>query len=303
MPKFMDPTLLAATDGADVPRWEPGAHLQWQLPSGLRRQYSLCGDPTDRRTYTVCVLRQQDGRGGSIEVHDDLQVGTAIDSSPPRNNFPLKNAPDFVLLAGGIGITPIKPMLEELHRRGVTWRLIYGGRNRRSMAFADELVRTYPDRVALLPEDEHGLPDLGEIVGSLGPQSRLYCCGPARMLAAVTDACAEAGVADRLHLERFGAAEDAVDASGEQAFEVQLQKSGVVVVIPANQRILDTVRAVRPNIESSCNEGYCGTCETRVLAGQPEHRGSLMSAEEHDEDGTMLICVGRARSATLVLDL
>lgn len=294
---------FGAIDGAELPRWEPGAHLELRLPSGLRRQYSLCGDPETRDSYTVCVLREETGRGGSVEVHDRLDVGDEIGSSAPRNHFPLKAASDYVLLAGGIGITPIKAMVEELHRRGTSWRLVYGGRNRQSMAFAEELAQSYSDRVTLVREDEEGVPDLEQIVGSMSPQTHLYCCGPAPMLDAATEACVQAGLADRLHLERFGAAGNTPDPGADSAFEVELRESGMTLTVAADQSLLEAIRAVRPDIDSSCQEGYCGTCEIRVLGGRPDHRGTLLSPEEHDEEGTMLICVGRSHSAKLILDL
>src|SRR5262245_2695767 len=264
---------FASADGSGLPRWEPGAHIELHLHSGLRRQYSLCGELRSRDTYTVCVLRQQGGRGGSVEIHDRLDIGDEIDSSHPRNHFPLIPAADYVLLAGGIGITPIKAMAGQLQERGASWRLIYGGRSPSSMAFAEELSTAYPGRVTVLPEDEHGLPDMRSIVASRTPDSRLYCCGPAPLLAAARPACAEAGVADRLHLERFGADTDiaACNNDNDFAFDVVLQQSGVTVTVAAHQSILEAVRAARPDIESSCEEGYCGSCETRVLDGQPEH--------------------------------
>lgn len=294
---------FGAIDGVELPRWEPGAHVELCLPSGLRRQYSLCGDPENRASYTVCVLREEAGRGGSVEVHDRFDVGAEIVSSAPRNHFPLNTASEYVLLAGGIGITPIKAMVEQLHRRGASWRLVYGGRNRQSMAFADELARCYSGRVTLVPEDEAGVPDLKQLVESLSPGTHLYCCGPAPMLDAATVACDQAGLVGRLHLERFGASGNAPDTSADSDFVVELRESGRTLTVDAGQSLLEAIRAVRPDIDSSCREGYCGTCETRVLEGRPDHRGTLLSPEEHDEEGTMLICVGRARSAKLVLDL
>ncbi|MBA0050935.1 oxidoreductase [Streptomyces sp. AJS327] len=294
---------FASADGADLPPWDPGAHLELRLPSGLSRQYSLCGDPADRRTYTVCVLREEAGRGGSAEAHDRLNAGDEIGSSAPRNHFPLVEAPDYLLLAGGIGITPLRAMARELDRRGASWRLVYGGRALRSMAFAEELATAHPDRVTLVPQDERGLPDLAGLIAGLTPETRLYCCGPSPMLAAVSGACATAGVSDRLHLERFAADGDAPAGDTGAAFEVELRATGVTLNVAAGQSLLEAVRTVLPTVDSSCREGYCGTCETRVLEGQPEHRGSLMTPEEHDAEGTMLICVGRARGPRLVLDL
>ncbi|MCA1186196.1 MULTISPECIES: PDR/VanB family oxidoreductase [unclassified Saccharopolyspora] len=294
---------LTAADGAELPGWEPGAHLELLLPSGLRRQYSLCGDPRNRNTYVLCVLREETGRGGSVEVHDRLRVGDVLVASRPRNHFALADAPEHVLLAGGIGITPIKAMLDELDRRGSSWRLVYGGRTRAAMAFAEELARTHPDRVLLVPEDEQGRPDVERLVTELPPDAHLHCCGPAPMLDAVAQACARAGVAHRLHVERFAASGDAPAATGDAEFEVELRETGVTVTVAADRSLLSAVQDVRPDIPSSCQEGYCGTCETRVLDGRPDHRGTLLSPEEHDDEGTMLICVGRSRSPKLVLDL
>ncbi|MDQ8704095.1 PDR/VanB family oxidoreductase [Streptomyces sp. LHD-70] len=294
---------FSAVDGADLPQWEPGAHLELRLPSALLRQYSLCGDPAARDTYVVCVQREANGRGGSVEAYDRLEVGVEVTGSAPRNHFPLVDAPEFILIAGGIGITPLKSMAEDLHRRGISWRLVYGGRSRRCMAFADELATAHPDRVTLVPQDEVGLPDLDRVVASVSQETRVYCCGPAPMLAAVTEACARAGCADRLHIERFSAADASPDTGVDSAFEVELHRSGTTLTVSADQSLLEAIRAVRPDIDSSCQEGYCGTCETRVLDGEPEHRGTLMSPDEHEAEGTMLLCVGRARSAKLVLDL
>lgn len=294
---------IAAPDGRTLPEWSPGSHLELRLPSGLRRQYSLCGDPTKRTSYTVCVLREDDGRGGSAEVHDRLAIGDSLTVTGPRNNFPLADAPDHLLLAGGIGVTPLKAMLDELDRRGDSWRLVYGGRSRDTMAFLDELVEAHPEKVTIVPQDEAGVPDFDHVVSELSCNTHIYCCGPPPMLTAATDACTRAGISDRLHTERFTADGAAPDPCGTDEFEVELRASGITLTVPAEQSMLETIRDELPSIDYSCSEGYCGTCETRVLEGQPEHRGTLLSPEEHDEEGTMLICVGRSQSSRLVLDL
>lgn len=293
---------FTSANGRALSSWSPGSHLELHLPSGLMRHYSLCGAQQVKDAYTVAVLRDANGRGGSIEVHDMLQVGDEIFSSEPRNHFPLVEAGEYVLLAGGIGITPIKAMIEELEQRSASWRLVYGGRSRSTMAFSEELIRLYGERVSLVPQDEAGRPDLAKLIESFTPDTVMYCCGPAPMLDAARAACEAAGAADRLHIERFSAGDEPVSTAGE-GFTVELASTGEAVQVAENQSILDAIRAVRSNVPSSCQEGYCGTCETRVLAGQPEHRGSLMSPEEHDAEGTMLICVGRSRSEKLVLDL
>ncbi|MES9537701.1 2Fe-2S iron-sulfur cluster-binding protein [Actinomadura sp. NPDC000600] len=293
-----------AVGGGPLPLWEPGAHLELRLPSGLSRQYSLCGDPADTDSYTFCVLKEEQGRGGSVEIHRDLKAGDEIEARLPRNHFPLVDAPEYVFVAGGIGVTPIKAMAEEAERRGAAWRLVYGGRSRASMAFVPELTALGGPRTTVVPQDEAGLLDVPAIVRALPEDALLYCCGPAGLLDAVTDACTAAGVADRLHLERFTASGTASAPDGEDtAFEIELAASGVTLTVAADESILEVARSVRSDLGFSCQEGYCGSCETRVIAGRPDHRGTLMSPEEHDEEGTMLICVGRSCSPKLVLDL
>ncbi|WP_351236479.1 PDR/VanB family oxidoreductase [Streptomyces sp. NPDC002133] len=298
---------LEPMDGGKLPDWEAGAHLDLQLPSGLTRQYSLCGDPRDTRAYTVCVQCEHQGRGGSLEVHRALRAGVELSVLAPRNHFPLVPATSFVFVAGGIGITPIKAMIDEVERRGAQWRLVYGGRGRSAMAFAGELATHGPGRVHLVPQDQEGLIDVAGLVATVEDGAHVFCCGPTGLLDAVTEACTAEGLSDRLHIERFTATEEPQTTlragAADAGFEVEMRASGVTVQVGAGQSILEVVRTVRDDIDFSCQEGYCGTCETRVLAGKPEHRGSLMSPEEHDEEGTMLICVGRSRSERLALDL
>ena len=296
---------LESASGEVLPEWPPGAHLDIHLPSGLTRQYSLCGARENRSTYVVVVLREPHGRGGSEEIYRELGVGTEFISSKPRDHFRLVDASEYVLIAGGIGITPIKAMVDELRARGARWRLHYGGRTREHMAFVDELVDLGGDNVTIVPQDVDGLLDVPAIIGNLSPEAAVYCCGPAPLLDAVLTACAEAGASERLHFERFVPPTDGAGfvTDGDTAFEVELRSSGVTLQVAADKTLLEVVQSVRPDIPFSCTEGYCGSCESVVLDGEPDHRGSLMTPEEHDEEGTMLICVGRSKSPRLVLDL
>ena len=296
---------LESMSGEALPEWEPGAHLDLRLPSGLTRQYSLCGAREDRSMYVVVVLHEPHGRGGSVEMHREVGVGTALGSSKPRNHFRLVDASEYVLIAGGIGITPIKAMVDEVRARGARWHLYYGGRSREHMAFADDLVELGGDNVSIVPQDVDGLLDVPAIIGTVSPEATVYCCGPASLLSAVVTACAEAGVSERLHFERFVAPTDGAGSATDPdtAFEVELRSTGVTLRVPADKSLLEVVQEVRPDIPFSCTEGYCGSCESVVLDGEPDHRGTLMTPEEHDEEGTMLICVGRSKSARLVLDL
>lgn len=288
---------LVHPDGAPLAPWKPGAHIDLRLPSGQLRQYSLCGDPDDLSAYRIAVLREEPGRGGSREVHDTALVGRVLEVRGPRNHFELVAAPAYLFLAGGIGITPILAMVREVDRRGDTWALHYGGRTRAGMAFTGELPAG----------DVHlvdGLLLLDDIVAATTPETVVYACGPGPMLDAVAAVCARH---DRtLHLERFGA-DPAAPAGGApadgDAFEVELSRTGVVLPVPADRTLLQVVLDAAPDVAYSCEEGYCGSCEVRVLAGTPEHRDTVLSAEEQDRGDIMMICVGRSRSPRLVLDL
>jgi cytochrome P450/ferredoxin-NADP reductase len=299
-------TLAPSGDG-EAPAWEPGAHLELRLPSGRVRQYSLCGDPADRSRYRVAVLREPDGRGGSEEVHALARTGVTLGVRGPRNHFPLVDAEDYLFLAGGIGVTPILAMVRAVSRRGAArFRVLYGGRTRDSMAFRDELAALADDRLLLMPQDETGVPDLRAVLAATGPDTAIYCCGPAGMIAAAERACDELGIRSRLHVERFtgdDSLEVAFDPALNTAFDVHLARTGRTLRVPADRRIIEVVREAVPGLSYDCEKGYCGACETRVLAGDPEHRDSLLTEEERAAGRTMMICVGRCSSSRLVLDL
>jgi ferredoxin-NADP reductase len=294
---------LVAADGGDLPDWAPGAHLDLILPSGLVRQYSLCGSPTDRTSYEIAVLREPAGRGGSAEVHEALRVGDEVRIAGPRNRFPLEDAASYVFVAGGIGITPLLSMIREATLRGRDWRLVYGGRTRASMAFRDELEAAHPDRVTVLPQDEVGLIDLEAHVAPQ-PGALVYCCGPEPLLAAVEEHCARRWPPASLHVERFIAEAASAPPSGDMqtSFEVQLGLDGPVLTVSADQSILHTLLDADVDVLYSCEEGTCGSCETQVLAGEPDHRDTLLDQNSRD-GGCMLICVSRCAGARLVLDV
>lgn len=293
--------------GKALPEWTPGAHIDVLLPSGLIRQYSLCGDPEDRMAYRIGVLREENGRGGSRELHDTPLVGRELGYRGPRNHFQLVDSPRYLFLAGGIGITPILAMAREVGRRGLPWRLIYGGRSRCTMAFVDELLALPHGQVDVLPQDECGLLPLDEVLAQEPPETVVYCCGPEPMIRAVEEACGRLLSAGVLHTERFSASSVAQDldrdSGGAEAFEVELRRSGAVLPVGPDQTLIEVVREVVPDVLSSCEEGFCGACETTVLEGVPEHRDTILTDEERARSETMMICVGRSRSRRLVLDL
>jgi len=282
--------------GGDLPAWEPGAHVDVVLGPELERQYSLCGDPADRSVWRIAVLREPDGRGGSAHVHEQVGQGDKVRVRGPRNHFRLESAPRYRFVAGGIGITPILPMLAAAEAAGAEWTLLYGGRTRNSIAFTEELGR-YGDRVSVCPQDETGLLDLGSVLDDLPEGTLVYCCGPGPLLDAVEERCP----AERLRVERFSpkAQEDGENSE----FEVELAQSGRTVTVAPDVSVLDAVRAAGVEVLFSCTEGTCGTCETDVLDGTPDHRDSVLSAEEQQSGETMMICVSRCRGKKLVLDL
>ncbi|MEO6886161.1 MAG: cytochrome P450 [Jatrophihabitantaceae bacterium] len=296
---------LEHIDGTALPVWAPGSHIELRLPSGRLRQYSLCGDPADEHGWQIGVLREANGRGGSAELHALAATGAAFVVRGPRNHFPLVDAPDYLFLAGGIGVTPILAMVRAVAASDASFTVVYGGRTRTSMGFVDELTAAAGDRLTLLPQDEAGLPDLNALLAAIGPDTAVYCCGPGPMIAAVEMACEEHAVADRLHVERFAAGDElevAFDPAQNTAFEVHLARSGLTLQVPADKRLIEVLREAVPGISYDCEKGYCGACETRVLAGTPEHRDSVLTDEEREAGRTMMICVGRCSSERLVLD-
>ena len=291
---------LREAGGRPLPAWQPGAHVDLVLGGAPTRQYSLCGDPTDHSAYRLGVLRDPDGRGGSLFVHDRLQEGDTVRIRGPRNNFPLVASPRYLFIAGGIGITPILAMIRAAEAAGAGWELVYGGRSRASMAFLDELAQ-YGDRVSVRPQDETGLLDLDGLLGTPRADTVVYCCGPEPLLAAVEQRCA-GWPRGALHVERFAPRPQAEPARAE-AFEVELAQSELTLSVPPDRSILSVVEEAGVGVLSSCAEGTCGTCETAVLAGVPDHRDSVLSEEEREANDCMMICVSRARTDRLVLDL
>ncbi|HWR46082.1 MAG TPA: PDR/VanB family oxidoreductase [Pseudonocardiaceae bacterium] len=288
---------LAAAGGAELPRWQPGSHLDVLLPSGRRRQYSLCGDPADRTSYRIAVRRIADGAGGSRELHDVVGVGSALTVRGPRNAFPYVRAAGYLFLAGGIGITPILPMVKQAAAGAAPWQLVYTGRSRESMPFLDELTALDPARVWVRPYNQYGFPTSGAELLKYAPSgATVYCCGPAPMLASVRrDFPTSTAVA--LQFERF-TAPPIVDG---QPFEIVLQRGNRVLTVPADRSALDVIRQTVPDIAYSCQQGFCGTCRTRVISGEIDHRDRVLTNRERAD--TMTVCVSRSRGGRITVDL
>jgi len=293
---------LVDPSGQPLPTWKPGAHVALHLPNGLVREYSLCSDPQDSSKWVVAVLRTPDSRGGSTCVHDSLPVGAHIAVEGPRNAFHLEEAPKHFLIAGGIGITPIITMARELHARGADWSPLYTGRSRQTMAFLADVERLPRERVHVHVDDENGrYPDLKAILHAEDPRTLVYCCGPTALMDAVAEGMEDPSL---LRLERFKAPErELPPGTTDEAFEVVLNSTGERIPVGPDETVLEALEAVGVTVPSSCTEGICGTCETKVLAGEVDHRDFLLTPEEHEAAGTMMVCVSRCRGRELVLDL
>ncbi|MFW0795032.1 PDR/VanB family oxidoreductase [Gordonia sp. CPCC 205515] len=289
---FTDP------DAQSLPRWDAGAHIDVQC-GDHQRQYSLCGDPDDRLQYRVAVLRDANSRGGSTYVHDSLNINDIVQVSGPRNTFALQPSPRYIFIAGGIGITPVLPMIAAVVEHGSDWALHYGGRTVGGMAFLEQL-RAHGDRVTIYPQDDVGHLPIGAILSAPKPNTQVYCCGPAPLLDAVADA-ARPWDDGALHVERFAPTDLVADA--ERSFTVELTDSGIKLQVPPDRTILQVLSDAGIDVPSSCEVGTCGTCEATVLAGVPDHRDSVLTAEEREDGHFMMPCVSRSRTDTLVLDL
>ena len=289
---------LEPADESQLPEWAPGAHIELTLPGGLTRQYSLCSDPADRSTWRVAVLKELAGRGGSDAIHDAVQVGHLLTAVGPKDNFGYRpSASDVLFVAGGIGITPILPMVRAAAQARANWRMLYLGRNRGSMAFLDELEQ-YGDRVMVHTSEGEGRLPLTAGIARFGlTDPEFYACGPSTLL----EALGECVPAERLHVERFTG-----DGNGAQATDTPFTvetSDGTEILVAADETILAAMIRCGVPALNSCQEGICGTCETVVVEGTPLHRDSLLSDEERASNETMMICVSRCVGDRLVLEL
>lgn len=296
----IDEFVLGPATESALPVWTAGSHIDLHTPAGPVRQYSLCPSPDEAGHYRIAVERRTDSRGGSRSVHDGLSDGREVRIGPPRNHFALTRALSYVFVAGGIGITPLVSLAAEADRAGRPWRLIYVGRSREEMAFADELEARHPGLVTIFESRRTGRPDLAAVLSGLARGTAVYACGPPSMLDAVEDACARQPAVDAF-AERFTAATTEMIEDSE--FELSLALSGVTVRVPTDRTILDVLGASGVVAPASCREGICGTCETGVVSGEVDHRDSILSPEERSENESMMICVSRCTSGRLVLEL
>jgi len=295
---------LVRTDGGALPAFEAGAHIDVHIGDGQVRQYSLCNPPSETHRYLIGVLRDAASRGGSRAMHERVQPGTSLKISAPKNHFPLVPAARTLLLAGGIGITPILAMAEALAADDAAFDLHYCARSASLAAFRERLVASrFVDRVHFHFDDAPaGTLDMAALLAQPDPDARLYVCGPPGFIQHVlATARAQGWAQSRLHTEYFAGV--SVDTSGDQAFDVELVSSGKVVTVPAGRTVIQVLAEHGVDIPYSCEEGVCGTCLTRVLQGVPDHRDMYLTDEEHATNDLFTPCCSRAVSARLVLDL
>ncbi|WP_453969958.1 PDR/VanB family oxidoreductase [Amorphus sp. MBR-141] len=291
---------IAASEGPPLPATTPGAHVDLHLPNGMVRQYSLVSARAEGGIYTLGIKLDPKSRGGSSYIHEHLSAGDALRVGPLRNNFPLTiNAAFSVFIAGGIGITPLWAMIEELKVLGAAWRLYYSCRTRNEALFLDRMQ--HDDRVVLNFDDENGgrYLDIAAITGSAPAGTHFYCCGPTLMLKALEIAVSNVPPA-QVHLEYFSATQSTANAGG---FKVVLARSGAEFNVAAGQTILEALREQGFDVTTSCEQGLCGMCETPVLEGEPDHRDEVMTDVEKAAGDRMMICCSGSRSARLVLDI
>ena len=287
--------------GKQLPQFSAGAHITIQVPNGALRKYSLCNDPAERDRYTIAVKREANGRGGSTNLIDGVKAGDELRVAPPINDFELpQRAQDFLFIAGGIGITPIMAMIRQVQAENKRFRLFYCTRSPETTAFLDELsAASFKDTVTI--HFDHGDPahslDLRPILQERKNREHLYCCGPRPLMEAVrnmTDHWSSAAV----HFEAFSDAE--THKPTDKPFRVKLARSGEVVDVPTDKTILEALRDHGLDVPSSCEAGTCGTCRTKLLAGQADHRDLVLT--EHERGDNIMICVSRARSDEITID-
>lgn len=288
-------TLVRAC-GSALPSWTPGAHIDVFTPEGRQRHYSLTGDPADAHSYRIAVRRIPDG-AGSAELHD-LQEGSTLRIRGPRNAFPFSDETDYHFIAGGIGITPILPMVRAASRRGSPWTLDYLGRSRATMPFLEELESLGgTGTLRIRCDDEHGPSEVADLFADTDCRAPVFLCGPSTLMDAVTSHLAGLPEQPPVHSERFSAP----TVRGERPFVAVLARSGLTVEVGPDESTLTAIRRRLPVVNYSCQQGFCGACKTTVLDGRADHRDRVLVGDERDS--SMMICVSRAADGELVLDL
>jgi ferredoxin-NADP reductase len=290
---------LTAADGADLPSYEPGAHVDLYLGDGIVRQYSLASDPGNLEFYRLGI-RMLPGGQASGYVRGRLRVGDVIKASWPRNNFPLVAAPSYVFIAGGIGITPLLPMMRAASEKKANWSLLYCNRRRGDAPFLSE-IRSLGGAVSLHSTEAGTRLDVGKHLAEVRQDTLVYCCGPESLMNAVENATRE-WPSESVRFEWF-TPKKRPEEEFKEGFEIVCEKSGVTLMVPPDRSVLEVLSAAGIEVTSSCEQGICGSCEVRVVAGEVDHRDSILSEAERNAGRTMMVCVSRAKGTQLTLDI
>jgi ferredoxin-NADP reductase/predicted amidohydrolase len=289
---------LRAKDGSPLPTWTPGAHIDVILDEHTTRQYSLCGDPTGA-AYEIAVLREPDGRGGSVRLCDTVRPGHELAIRGPRNHFGYTPGAPVLFVAGGIGITPILPMVREAVAGGADWRLIYTARTHARAAFRDELLALDPRRVELRADDTDGILPVADLVAALPCDTHVYACGPSGLLTALEEACDRRSI--RLRVERFTAA--IAEPAEDREFRLIAAASGVTVRVAPYETALQALQHAGVDVDTSCQNGVCGSCAVRVLDGTPDQRDTITTRRGSETTSVMMLCVSRARTDSITVEI
>lgn len=293
---------LRPIDGGLLPEWTAGSHIAIEIPDGTVRHYSLCQWPGRRDEYRIAVLRERESTGGSSWLTGEVAIGTVLTLRHAANHFSLAPAPEYLFVAGGIGITPLLPMIYSAESSGIPWRLAYYGSRRSTMAFLDEL-ETFGDRVTVVARDESAGERVETVLAETSASSHVYVCGPTRLLDSVRESLEKSAGTDRLRFELFEAPDAPLIPDDSGSFDIYLSRSQLALTVSADETILDAVRAVGIDILSDCEEGICGSCETSIVSGEAEHRDYVLTEKEKNENYCMMICVSRSDCALLTLAL
>lgn len=297
--------ILVDLEGNDLPQWEAGAHIDIVLEKGLIRQYSLAGSPADRSRYQLAVLLEPESRGGSTRICHQINEGDELVISMPRNHFPLVFDADYSLLvAGGIGVTPLLAMAHELHSVGKAFRLVYRSRSKSWAAYATELAQQpWSDQVDYFFSDEGGRESfqIEQILAEVPANTHLYVCGPNSFIESIEQAAIPVLGEDAVHSEKFYPEEH--DTSGDKAFELVCQRSGLTLQVPANETIVQVLEANGVDVPTSCQDGMCGSCISKVIEGEVEHRDEVLTKADREKRHLFTPCCSRAKGDRLVVDL
>ncbi len=292
--------MLKAPNSQTLPKWSPGSHIDL-IVDGFNRKYSLCGTPSHKTSYEIAVLKEPQGKGGSVHIHDKVNVGQLAQIVGPKNHFRLdESAAEYILIAGGIGITPIIAMADRIKLLGKKYIVHYAGRSKSSMAMREKLMLNHAGHLKIYSKQDGERLSLNVATRDVSEGQQVYACGPERLLDELETIGAD-WHENILHMERFSSQNSALNPDDEHEFDVVLKDSDIVVRVRANQTILDALLSVGIDAPHDCKEGICGTCEVAVLDGKIDHRDSVLTIKEKNSRDRMMTCCSRAKGPDIVL--